>query len=201
MISQEEIIRIKNLSAKVRGQTIINNFETFLLIEGKEGLEKLLSKLKELGCWVKEFENIPTNIKTFDWYPLWYDILPIVVAVDLFNWDKEKIRKFGIYNQKVSFFEKVLLKYFVSLKITAQTAGERWKKHYSEGELEVAELNEQKKIVRLVLKNFSPHPVLCNILEGYFEASVSYLVGSKLKVEETKCTFKGDPYHEFLITW
>jgi hypothetical protein len=197
-----DIIKIKNLKGMCRGQTIINAIESIRIMEGTEGLGKLKEKLKELNCWVDEYENFSKNIKAFEWYPLWYDVLPIVVAADIFNWDEERIKQFGIYNQKVSFFEKILLKYFVSLTIVGKTVSERWRKNYSVGELECVEVDEGKKRFVLRLRNFAVHPVFCGLLKGYFQSAGFFVVAPlKVKCEEVKCTFKGDKYHEFLLTW
>jgi bacteriochlorophyll 4-vinyl reductase len=42
------------------------------------------------------------------------------------------------------------------------------------------------------------YPV-CTYLEGYFETLFSEIYGQKVKVEETLCSAKGDPYCEFRI--
>jgi len=200
-ISQEEIRKIKGLEGKARGQTIRNALESILLMEGKEGLVKLERRLKEIGCWNEIYKDYK-KIKIFEWYPLWYDLLPIVVAVDIFNWDEEKLKQFGRYNQKISFFEKVFLKYFISLEIVFKSSPGRWKKHYRPGDLEPVEFNGKEKNATLRLKNFVGHSSFCSLLLGYFESATSYVVSSKkVKVEETKCVFRGDPYHEFLVRW
>lgn len=198
MIWKKDIEQIKNLKGNARGQAVFDVIQAISIIEGKEGLERLFEKLKELDCWVKEFEDFQKNIRLFDWYPLWYCVLPIVVAVELFNWDKEKIRQTGIYAQKVSFFEKILVKYFISVRFIAKTVGERWEKHFNVGRLETIELKEKKIVIRL--RNFLGHPSFCGILSGYFQSALTAGVGPA-KCDEIKCVFKGDPYHEFLLTW
>lgn len=36
----------------------------------------------------------------------------------------------------------------------------------------------------------------------YLSQIVQLAIGSKnVKVTETKCVYKGDPYHEYLLTW
>ncbi len=200
-ITKEELEKIKKLEGKARGQTIKNALQSVLIMEKEEGLGKLEEKLKELGYWLDIYKDYK-KIKTFAWYPLWYDLLPIIVAADLFGWDEEKIKQFGVYNQKVSFFEKILLKYFISLRVVFEVARDRWRKHYSVGDLEPIEFNEKEKYAILRLKNFSGHPAFCPLLSGYFESATSFVTVSRRVIsEETKCPFRGDPYHEYLVKW
>jgi len=198
---KEHIANIKKNKAKARGQTIKSAFGCIENKEGKEGLVRLKKFLKELDCWVQEYDNFK-NIKTFKWYPLWYDAIPILAAADLFGWDEEEIKSFGRCNQKISFFEKILLKYFISLKQVFNVAPERWRKHYSEGELKSVKFNGKEKYAIIRLRNFSIHPIFCLLLSGYFESATSFVVpGKKVKSQETKCTFRGDTYHEYIIRW
>ncbi|MFH1451441.1 MAG: hypothetical protein ABIF89_02425 [bacterium] len=200
-LNSEEIEKIKKLEGKARGQTIKNALQSTELIEGKEGLEKLKVRLKELNCWMDIYQDYKI-IKIFDWYPMWYDIMPIVVAADLFAWDEEKLKTFGAYNQRVSFFEKVLLKYFISLELVLKFTPERWRKNYSVGDLAFLDFNEDEGRATLVLKNFIGHPTFCCLLLGFFVSANKFVVHFKeMTGEETKCVFHGDPYHEYLIKW
>jgi len=200
-LTPEEIEKIKKLEGQARGQTIRNALETTELMEGKEGLEKLKARLKEISCWVDIYEDYK-KINIFDLFPLWYDILPIVVAAELFAWDEEKLKQFGAYNQRVSFIEKYLVKYFVSLDIVRMLAPERWRKHYSVGDLSFLNLKEDEGYATLQLKNFTGHPAFCYLLLGYFVSANKFVVHFKeMTGEETKCVFRGDPYHEYLIKW
>lgn len=201
-ITEKEIEEIKKIKGQCRGQTIVTTLQAVLVMEGKEGLAKIESRLKELNCWPDHFSDFNKNIKVFEWYPLWQDIIPSVAVAEVFNWGEEKMKEFGINNQKVSFFEKILLKYFVSLKLLSKTVTERWSRHYSVGHLESAEVNEKERRIVLRLKDFSAHPVFCQLLCGYFQSAACFVVASNvITCQETKCAFKGDTYHEFLITW
>jgi len=201
-ITKKEIEEIKKIKGQCRGQTIVTTLQAVLVMEGKEGLTKIESRLKELNCWPEHFNNFDKNIKVFEWYPLWQDIIPSVVVAEVFDWGEEEMKEFGINNQRVSFFEKILLKYFVSLKLLSQTIPERWRRHYSVGHLECAEVNEKERRIVLKLKDFPSHPVFCQLLCGYFQSAASFVVGSNvITSQETKCVFKGDAHHEFLITW
>lgn len=200
-LDAKEIEEIKKLEGKARGQTIKNALQAAELMEGKAGLERLKTRLKELKCWQDIYEDYNT-IKIFDWYPMWYDILPIVAAAELFAWDEEKLKEFGAYNQRVSFFEKVLLKYFISLDLVRKFVPERWRKHYSVGDLSFLEYSEAEGHATLALKNFVGHPVFCCLLLGYFISANKFVVHFKeMTGEEKRCVFQGASYHEYLIKW
>jgi hypothetical protein len=170
-------------------------------MEGEEGLNKLENKLREMDCWIDIYKDYK-NIKIFDWYPLWYDLLPILVAAYIFGWDEEKMKEFGRYNQKVSFFERVLLKYFVSMEKILQFVPERWRKNYSIGDFAKREYSESGNYAILTLKNFTGHPVFCALLQGFCESAASFVVaGKKVTSKEIKCVFRGDSYHEFFVKW
>ena len=79
-ITKEELEKIKKLEGKARGQTIKNALQSVLIMEKEEGLGKLEKKLKELGYWLDIYKDYK-KIKTFAWYPLWYDLLPIIVEI------------------------------------------------------------------------------------------------------------------------
>ena len=61
---------------------------------------------------------------------------------------------------------------------------------------------DRSEISILRLKGFSLHPIYCIYLGGYFRGVTQMLVKTpRLTFEETKCTFRGDEYHEYLIKW
>ena len=76
-----------------------------------------------------------------------------------------------------------------------------WRKHYTVGDLEAQEFNREEKSGLAVLKNFALHPLVCQVLEGYFISVISMIVGNTVVCEEIKCTFKGDDYHVFSLKW
>jgi hypothetical protein len=90
--------------------------------------------------------------------------------------------------------------FFLSLTQTFRNAPVYWRKHWTIGELELGEINEKEKVLVLHLKNHALHPILCKFEEGYFLGISSYVVKAK-RIEETQCTFRGAPYHEYKIYW
>jgi len=196
-ISKEEIKKLMEIEGEVRGVVFQTDAEYVRLKKGEEGLKILKEKTKELGYPI-EYEQI----KTMDWYPVGLRVVSLLAAKEAFNWGNEEIWDMGNSAPKYSFIVKLLLKYFLSLRRSLEETSTYWRKHYTVGDLEFVELNEEKKYFILRLKNFKLHPILCTYLTGYFHRFGQYVIkGEKITIEETKCMFKGDPYHEFLGRW
>ena len=93
------------------------------------------------------------------------------------------------------------MKYFISIKRTFKATPDSWRKHHNEGSIEDVVCQERKKTVTFKLKNYRFHPIMCVYLKGYFSAYAGIVLkNKKMNIEETKCMFEGDPYHEFKIT-
>jgi hypothetical protein len=109
----------------------------------------------------------------------------------------------GFLATKRSLIVKLFVKYFLNLqRVFSKEAPRLWKKHYTIGELIPVELNEEKNYAILRLKEFNIHPILCLYLGGYFCGITQMIVKvQQINFKETKCTFRGDDYHEFLIAW
>ena len=76
-----------------------------------------------------------------------------------------------------------------------------WPRYYTVGLLEMPEFSEEKRYAILTLKDFKDHPLHCVLLRGYFGKIAEMVVNNPIKCKETKCMFRGDSYHEFLMTW
>lgn len=164
--------------------------------EGEEGLRRVEEKLAELGYPLR-FKDI----KTFEFYPVGLADLVVIVAKEIFGWQEKDIFDMGNTAPKYSFMIKLLLKYFISLERSLKEAAKYWRKHFTEGELEY-ESHEEEKYVIIRLKYKSPHPLVCIFYAGYFLRIAQYVIKSKnITIKETKCMFKGNPEHEYLIEW
>ncbi len=94
------------------------------------------------------------------------------------------------------------LKIYAGLFVTVEKALDApllWKKHYSTGNMYVKEIKDNYRII--ILENFDLDPLFCRYLEGYLQGFGDLTKSKNVVVKETKCTFRGAPYHEFLITW
>jgi hypothetical protein len=197
MISKEEIEELKKVEGNVRGDVIKSNASFIRRKEGKEGLKALEKKMAELGYHLN-FDKIDPE----KWYPVSLSALMIVITKDLFNWSEKDIFEMGNSAPKFSFLAKYVLKYFLSLKRFAKEVPKYWRHHFDFGELEVSELNEGKRYLILREKGYKTHPLICIYHAGYYLGVARFIIKSqKIEIKEIKCVFKGDPYHEYLITW
>jgi hypothetical protein len=197
MISKEEIEELKKVEGNVRGDVIKSNAVFIEKKEGKEGIKALEKKMAELG-YPLNFDKINSE----KWYPVPLSALVIVMTKDLFNWSEKDIFEMGNYVPKFSFLARHVLKYFLSLKRFAKEVPKYWRQHFDFGELEVSELNEEKRYLILRERGYKSHPLICIYHAGYYLGVARFIIKSrKIEIKEIKCVFKGDPYHEYLITW
>jgi len=190
-------LNLKKITGKIRGEAILNKLAYIQEKKGESGVAAVEKKLKYLGYTLNLQE-----ISSLSWYSDAYSILILLIVRDLFGWDDRKIYNMGQNAPRISFIVKLLMKYFISIKKTFKSAPDSWRKHHSEGSIENVACQERKKIITFKLKNYRTHPIMCVYLKGYFSAYAGIVLKNKaINIKETKCMFKGDPYHEFKITW
>lgn len=197
MIKKEEIEKITQIRGNVRGAVFQSHASFIMERRGREGLKAVEKKMAGLG-YLLNFKKINVG----GWYPKFLSILTVVTAKDLFNWTEKDVFEMGKSAPKYSFISKMLMTYFISLGRFLAEVPKYWKKHFDTGELKVAEFNEVKKYIILREKNHSSHPLMCFYHAGYYQRIAGNVIRSeKITIEETKCVFKGDPYHEYIIRW
>ncbi len=197
VISKEEFNNLIKIKGEIRGAAIKQVAGYLLKEEGEEGLEKLEQVIAKLGHPMKY-----RQIKVLDFYPLGMEAVLLLAAKRLFNYDDKKFQEMGEFAPKTSvIFVRMFMKYFVSLKSMAAQAPKIWKQHYTVGELKSIELNEEKKYTIIRLENFHYVPMACHIYRGYFTSSIGMILKKQVTCEETKCIYRGDEYHEFLVKW
>lgn len=184
------------IKGESRGVTLKVDWEYILQEKGEKGLRKLEAKMAELGYPLKYKE-----IKPMHFYPIGMDVLSMLAIKELFNYDEKKLEEMGGSVVKFSLFLKVVLKYFLSIRAFAKEVPKMWRRHYTIGDFKAVEINEKKKYVILRLENFQTHAIFCPIIRGYLAKVLGMAVKSSASCKETKCAFKGDEYHEFLLKW
>jgi len=195
MISQKEIQKISKLNGKVRGSVFKTDYKYIEKHRGEAGTKKLQKEIKKLEPEL-DYEKI-SNIK---WYPIHWRVLSLLVIKEVFSLTEEDLSKMGREAPKNSFIARTLLKYFVSWKQSAQEVGKYWGKHYSVGQIKSKEIKGRG--LKVEVRNFKLHPILCHYYKGYFYSIAELTTrGKNIQVEETKCSFRGDNYHEFTINW
>ncbi len=196
-VTKEEAQRLLKIPGNVKGAVILANLEYLRRHKGVEGEELLKQRLKELGVDV-----LPDKIRPMDLYPEGYSVLIILLIKEILGLDEKGVFEMGKSAPKLSFFIKLLTKYFASLKRCFEEAPKYWDRHFDFGKLEPVELNEKEKYVIIRVKGYKFHPIMCHYHKGYFLQIAQLALGKRsAKIEETKCVFRGDPYHEYLIKW
>jgi len=189
---------LMEIPGKARGVVFQTDAEYVRAKKGEEGLEKVKEELEKIGCPI-DYENI----KATGWYSLGLRVISLLAIKKTFDWGDKEMEDMGHAAPKYSFIVKMLLKYFLTVDMTYKESPKYWEKHYTVGKIEAPGYSLEEKYFLIRLKDFKIHPVLCMYLGGYFIMLSKYLLKSTKnnKVQETKCMFSGDPYHEFLVTW
>jgi len=194
-ISKKKIEELMKIPGEIRGEILLVNLPYIKEKKGEEGIKLFKKKMEEVGVSFDKIEPLK-------WYPIGFLPLSLLVMKEIFGWNTEEMFNLGNSAFKLGLIPRILSKYFVSLSAVFQMASEHWKKYHSIGELEPYQLNEKEKYIIGRLKNYKIHPLLCSVNKGVFLRIIQYVIKSKkITIEETKCMFKGDPYHEFLIKW
>jgi hypothetical protein len=197
-LTKEVARKLMEIKGEVRGVVFKTDADFVFKEKGKGGLKKVEEELKNLGFPIKYKE-----IKTMAFYPVGLRALSLLAIKKVFNFEEGKIREIGFFATKVSLVIKLFIRYFLSVRrVFLKEAPKMWKKHWTVGELIPVELNEEEKYGILRLKNFNLHPIFCCFLEGYFAGVAQMVIKSpQITCQETKCFFRGDEHHEYLLKW
>jgi len=197
MLTKEKAKKlVKEINGEVRGVALKDDLDYILEIKGEQGLERVEQRMAKLGYALKR-----KDIKSTNFYPMGIGAILSLTIKEVFNFNEKDFEKMGFSEVKFSIFVKIFMKYFSSLKLVAEQVPNMWQRHYTVGELEMPEYSEKEKYIILRVKNFKIEPMYCNLSIGYFSKIAEMLGKGSVTCKETKCMFKGDPYHEFLLTW
>ncbi len=194
IISKEELDELMRLKGQIRGAAIR---EIMAYISNEEGEEKL----KELENIMESIGHPIRNIRPMGFYPLGLEAATLVVVKSLFNYDDKKFQELGKFAGKFSIVIRLFMGYLVSLEKIAKEVPKMWGRYFTLGDCNMVELNKEEKYVILRIENYRLHPIHCQILKGYLSSILQIVVKKPVTGEETKCTFKGDEYHEYLLKW
>ena len=194
IISKEELDELMKIKGEIRGDAIKSKTEFLIKETGEEGLEKLEDMIAKLGYPLKFKE-----IRKTDFYPLGLEAVILVLIKRLFNFSNEKFQEMGRFQSKFSLMVRISLKYFFTVEKMLKEVPKMWKKAFTVGDLKIIEFDIEKGRMVVNIEDFHFHPIYCQILIGFFEGIVQMIVKDEFRWEETKCTFRGDEYHQFLI--
>jgi len=198
-ITKEEIEKLMNKDVETRGVVLKTDSEYILEKQGESGLKRLEAELEKMGQPIKYQE-----IKNMDFCPAGLRVLSLLAIKKVFGFDDEEIKEMGFIATKKSLIIKLFVRYFLSTeRVFYKEAPRIWQKHWTKGTLVPIELNEKEKYAVLRLEDFELHPIYCSVyLRGYFSGILQMLIKTpKITCQETKCSFKGDQYHEYLLKW
>lgn len=196
-ITKKEVDALIAIPGNVRGAIILADAKYIRLKGGEETIEEIERRLKELG-----HPFLLKDVKPMEYYPEALSVLIILLAREILNLTDNDIFEMGQSAPKLSLFTSILIKYFVSIKKVFEESPKYWRASFDFGRIEPVEINEDKKyaIVRVIGYKF--HPIMCIYHKGYFLQVAQFALGNKsATIEETKCVFRGDPYHEYIIRW
>jgi predicted hydrocarbon binding protein len=196
-IIEREVKRMIKIPGNTRAVVLKANADYIRFKEGKKGLEKVEKIMREIGIPV-DFNKI--NI--FGWIKDGLAISVGYVAKEIFGWTEEDIFEMGKLTARQSLIAKLFLRYFLSPEKAFRKVNQLWNKYYDFGSIEAKEFNQKEQYAIIRIKRPKFHPLVCVYYRGYITQLCEFIFGKKeIKVEERKCEFKGDPYHEYIIRW
>lgn len=199
MFGNKEMQNILKKQGNVRGAVFSTDANYILKAGSRNDLLKLENKLKEWGI-----DFCYKDVKSMGWYPVAWRVFSLLAVKEALGWDDVRIREMGKNAPRVSIIVKLFFKLFPDIEKFAQQIPNYWRKHYTTGELEVAELRKDKQTMIIRLKNFSFHPILCRYLEGYFEQATKLTrpEDSVVTAKEIQCSFRDNVFYEtYQLNW
>ena len=196
IISKQEFKELMDLKGEVKGTGIKTHGKFILKEEGEKGLKKLEDIMAELGYPIKYREVKATNL-----YPFGVEAVMLLAIKRLFNYNNEKFNEMGKFHAKSSLIIRLFMKYFVSLERAFEGGSKIWKRYFTVGEIQAIETSKEKRYIIFRVTNFQFHPLHCQVLMGSIPTIFQMMVGDKVTCNETKCIYRGDEYHEFLLKW
>jgi len=196
IILKEEFDEMTKVKGELRGNGPKNIGEFIFKKEGERGLKKVEDIMEKLGYPIEYKKIDPMEFK-----PLWLVTATLLAAKRLFNFSDDDFQKMGEADVKFSPIQRLFMKYFISLEVAAKEASKMWNKYHTEGKLELMEYNNKERRAILKLTNFGLNEYHCQYLVGYFRAVAQITTKGAAICEETKCFFRRDGYHEFIIKW
>jgi hypothetical protein len=197
-LTKELAKKLIEFKGEIRGIDIISDGDFVLRNHGEEALKKVEEKLKEVGFPI-EYKKL----KPMGFYPGGLKALSLLAIKEALGYSDEKIEEIGMAAPRFSLIIKLFVKYFFSLKkFFFDYSPKIWREYWTTGEFVPVELNEEKQFATVRYQNFDLHPIYCLYLKGYFTTLTKLITGAKkVECKETKCTFRGDKFHEYFLKW
>lgn len=196
-VTKEEANRLMAMPGKVRGAVILANLEFAVRKSNKNIIDQIEQKLKELGL-----SSDLKTIKPMDKYSEAFSVIIILLIKEILNLTDNDIFEMGQAALKLPYFVKMISKYFVSLENVLEQSPKHWQKYFDFGKVEISQYDKEKNYVIIRVTDYKFHPIVCIYHRGYFAQAGKMATGKKvIESREIKCIYKGDPYHEYFISW
>ena len=182
----------------VKGETILNNIDYIKGEEGDDVVNAIFEEMKKIS-YPLEFDKINQH----KWYQESYNVLINLIMKNSFLWKDDDIFNSGRGAAKISFFLRTMIRHLVSPTALANKASSYWGKQLDFGSLNVVEANENDKKMIIRVEGYNKSSASCIYQAGYFFELIGYSLKDtkNLQIEETKCIYAGDSFHEYTITW
>lgn len=197
--SLKEIINnLEKTSQKIRGEMIIDHINYIKEKEGSGGLERLEKKILDL--------DIPldlTKISPEKWISNDISSYIIIVAHNIFYWNKKNVFEMGCSAPRFPIGIKFLMQTIVSSKKMFKELPIYWKNIFNFGKLEPVEFDEELQRAKITIKGVKTiHPLASLHMQGYLKGLMEFILpGKKITIKQTKDTINGDNYDEYIIHW
>jgi hypothetical protein len=197
MIEEKELKKLLRVKGLVRGSVLKTDLKYVLDKKDKEGVKKVKKEIKKAVPGL-DYDKI----KNTDWYPVGWRAISLLIIIETFNWNEKEIFKMGQAAPKNSFIARTILRFFVSLKKTAEEIPRYWKKHYSVGKMVDKKIDIKKREITIYLKDFNIHPYLFNYFRGYLHTIAELATKSEnVAIKGAEITSPKKPYYQFTIKW
>ncbi len=198
ILTKEIAENLMKKDGEIRGLDIKADGEYVVLHHSEEMLKKVEKETEKIGFPIK-YKEIRSN----SFYPGGLKVISLLAIRKILKLDDKAVEEIGFLAPKLSFLAKTFVIFFYPVERAFKIeAPKLWKRYWTKGDFCSAEISKKKKFAIIKLKNLTLHPIYCLYLKGYFRAFTKMALGVKnVSCQETKCVFRGDPYHEFLIKW
>jgi hypothetical protein len=192
---KKEIEELEKNPIKERGVDIKYLIGWVRRHKGDDGVRLVEEELKKAGFKMPDVNKYDD----MEWIPVSLVNSYFVAMVKVFKLQEKDIIDMGReLLSSPSPMIKLFVKFFLSAEKTIRVAGQKWQKHYSAGEIEVTKFDIKNKEFIIRLKNIDRHRLTCFFDIGSFSRLAEIATGwENIVVNEAKCTFRGDEYHEF----
>lgn len=192
----KEIKEQKKLTGQERGVDIKYLVKSVKERWGDEGYNRVIQELEKNGYKMPDV----SKYDDMEWIP-WHVVnIFFLGMIKVFNLQEDEIVDIarGVATSP-SPIVKLYVKYFANPEKTIKYAAKRFRTYYSQGEMALESIDKEHKEIVLRIKDIKRHPYACIWDVGSIGRALEIATGWKIiNQTETKCMFKGDPYHEFV---